>query len=194
MEEPITIVSGLPRSGTSMMMRMLEAGGTEVLSDGLRKADEDNPHGYFELEKAKKIKDDPSWLPDARGKVLKMVSMLLESLPPGHGYRVIFMKRAIGEMLASQEKMLRRLGKEETGPDRVRMRGIYEKHLGHIQKWLGGRPDIEVLYVNFRDVIREPAGQAAVVNAFMGGGLDEGKMAAAVDGSLYRNRAAGAEG
>ena len=77
MSEPITIVSGLPRSGTSMMMSMLQAGGMDLLTDNERKADIDNPRGYFEFERVKKVKEDPSWLKDTGGRAVKMVARLL---------------------------------------------------------------------------------------------------------------------
>ena len=108
MNSVITIVSGLPRSGTSMMMRMLEAGGMEVVTDNIRKANGDNPHGYFEFEKVKKIKEDSSWLDETFGKVFKMVSMLLYELPSDKNYKIIFMKRNMKEIMASQRIMLKK--------------------------------------------------------------------------------------
>ena len=112
-KKEIIVVSGLPRSGTSMMMQMLEAGGLPIVTDHIRKADEDNPRGYYELEKVKKIKEDPSWLADCHGKAFKMVSALLYFLPKSRKFKVIFMKRNIEEMLASQRLMLMRLGKDD---------------------------------------------------------------------------------
>src|SRR5207247_9084675 len=106
MNSEIIIVSGLPRSGTSLMMQALENGGVEVVTDNIRTSDTDNPRGYYELEKVKKMKQDASWLPQARGKAFKMVSQLLYDLPPIESYRVIFMERDLDEMLISQEKML----------------------------------------------------------------------------------------
>ena len=106
----ITIVSGLPRSGTSMMMRMLEAGGMPVITDNLRTADDDNPRGYFEFEPAKKTKDDPSWLNAAEGKAVKMIYKLLYDLPDRLEYRVLIMRRNMQEVLTSQRKMLDRMG------------------------------------------------------------------------------------
>src|SRR5947209_18564630 len=111
MNSEIVIVSGLPRSGTSLMMQMLEAGGLEVVTDGIRAADTDNPRGYYEFERVKKIKTDAAWLPGARGKAVKMVSQLLYDLPAGEAYRILFMDRDLDEVLASQEKMLARLGR-----------------------------------------------------------------------------------
>src|ERR1700730_19121643 len=110
MESDVIIVSDLPRSGTSLMMQMLENGGVEVVTDNIRTADTDNPKGYYEFEKVKKIKEDASWLPATRGKAFKMVSQLLYDLPVGEKYRIIFMERDLDEVLASQEKMLERLG------------------------------------------------------------------------------------
>src|SRR5437868_1127771 len=104
----LTIVSGLPRSGTSMMMRMLEAGGMPVLTDKVRSADEDNPNGYFEFEAVKRTKQDASWLDDSGGRAVKMVYRLLYDLPVNRNYRVLFMRRNLKEVLASQREMLRR--------------------------------------------------------------------------------------
>src|SRR5215510_8114285 len=108
MDSDIIVVSGLPRSGTSLMMQMLDSGGVEVVTDNIRAADTDNPRGYHEFEKVKRIKHDASWLPGTRGKVFKMISQLLYDLPPGENYRIIFMDRDLDEVLRSQEKMLER--------------------------------------------------------------------------------------
>lgn len=185
----VTIVSGLPRTGTSMMMRMLEAGGMEAVSDNIRQADIDNPNGYYEFEKVKKIKEDTSWLLDTVGKVFKMVSMLLFELPSSFKYKVIFMERDIDEMMASQDRMLARLGKASADTDPVKMKALYSKHLSDVKAWLGARPNIDVIYVKYNDFIADPNSMASAVAAFLGGGLDEEKMAAVVDKNLYRNRA-----
>src|SRR5262245_57688671 len=111
MDTDIIVVSGLPRSGTSLMMQMLDNGGIAVVTDNFRTADTDNPRGYYEYEKVKKIKQDASWLPGTRGKAFKMVSQLLYDLPPEEQYRILFMERDLEEMLLSQEKMLERLGR-----------------------------------------------------------------------------------
>ena len=127
MNQTITIVSGLPRSGTSLMMQMLDSGGMEVVTDNIRPPDEDNPKGYYEFEKAKKIKEDPSWLKDMRGKAFKIVSMLLYDLPADEKYKVIFMKRNMDEILSSQNKMLERLGQNPNPDDE--MGELFAKHL-----------------------------------------------------------------
>lgn len=182
----ITIVSGLPRSGTSLMMQMLHRGGLEAVTDEIRVADIDNPRGYFELEKVKKIKEDASWLPEARGKVFKMVSQLLYDLPAGERYHVVFMERDVDEMLASQEKMLARLGREAAPRDEISR--AYSLHLNKLDTWLGQQDHIQVLRVSYNDLVKIPGRKAAEVNTFLGGNLDEKEMVTAVDPSLYRNR------
>ncbi len=187
--QPITIVTGLPRSGTSMMMRMLGAGGVEVLTDHVRGADQDNPRGYYELEKVKRIAEDHGWLADARGKAFKMVSMLLFDLPPQHSYRIVFMERDMGEILASQRAMLVRMGQEiSTGPDDRVMAAGFAAHLSKVKDWLGTQPNLRVLYVRYGDVVGDPLAQSGRVDAFLGAGLDTTAMAGVVEPSLYRQR------
>ena len=184
----ITIVSGLPRSGTSMMMRMLEAGGLELLSDFVRAADEDNPKGYYEYERVKQIEDDKAWLEDARGKAVKMITALLKHLPPAYRYEVVFMRRDLGEVLASQRRMLVRRGEPtETVPDE-RMAELFKRHLDEVEAWVAGQPNMTVLYVEYRDVLEDAAGQARRVSEFLSCALDVGAMASIVDRSLYRQR------
>ena len=187
MKETITIVSGLPRSGTSMMMRMLNAGGMEVVVDNVRKADTDNPAGYFEFEKVKKIKEDASWLDGVKGKAVKMVSKLLIDLPATYCYKVIFMRRNMQEMLKSQQTMLERRGVKDDGNDEEMAR-FFKKHVAEIEGWLRGQDHIDVLYVDYNDTVKDPLKTAQQVKAFLDGTLDAGKMAGAVDGLLYRNR------
>jgi hypothetical protein len=188
METDVIVVSGLPRSGTSLMMQMLHSGGVEVVTDHVRTADTDNPRGYFELEKAKRIKQDASWLPAARGKAFKMVSQLLYDLPPSERYRIIFMERDLDEMLASQEQMLRRLGR--TPAPREEIRRSYELHLTRLHEWLGRQGNMEVLRVRYNELVERPEEQAECVSRFLDGKTDAARMARAVDPSLYRNRKA----
>lgn len=183
----ITVVSGLPRCGTSLMMQMLHAGGLPVLTDNTRTPDEDNPRGYFELEKVKKIKQDASWLEEAEGKCFKMVSMLLYDLPPQRRYKVVFMTRNIEEILASQARMLERLGKNR-GPDDADMRGFFESHLAQLRPWLAERENMDVFFCHYNDLMGNPATWVSQTAAFLDMVLDEGRMLAAVDTSLYRNR------
>ncbi len=187
-EKIITIVSGLPRSGTSLMMKMLETGGMEVVIDNIRKSDEDNPRGYYEFEKVKKIKNDASWLDNTEGKVFKMVSMLLYDLPATRTYRVIFMRRRMEEILASQRTMLRRLGKEQDSAPDEKMRRLYTKHLQEMEQWLAGQQNMQVLYVSYNDVMERTRECSETVSRFLQNGLDTDKMASVVDASLYRQR------
>ena len=182
----IIIVSGLPRSGTSLMTQMLERGGVEVLTDGVRAADADNPRGYFEWEPAKAIKRDASWLPQARGKAVKLVSQLLYDLPAGEQYRVVFMERDLDEVLLSQETMLRRLGKSPA--PREAMKQAFTVHLERLHQWLGRQRHMEVLRVGYADLVRQPATQAERVRDFLGIPADAESMAKACDPALYRNR------
>ena len=183
----ITIVSGLPRSGTSMMMKMLEAGGMPVVTDGIREADVDNPKGCYEFERVKQIKEDSSWIPDTRGKVFKMVSLLLYHLPPNEKYRVVLMRRDTDEILASERKMLERLGKDPDHATDERMSAIFEKHLQHLDGWLKEQNHIEVREVWYNDVMTDPGAITKAVAQFCDG-LDAAAMEAIVDPSLYRNR------
>lgn len=182
----ITVVSGLPRSGTSMMMQMLEAGGVAMLTDGVRTADVSNPKGYFEDERVKKLGEDAAWLGEADGRGVKIISHLILHLPPDRTFKVIFMRRDIEEILASQEALLASQGKG-AGDANV-LRRAYTRHLREVETWLAEQANIEVLYVRHRDVVRDPAGQAERVSAFLGGGLDVDKMVSAVDPALHRQR------
>jgi hypothetical protein len=187
---PIIVVSGLPRSGTSMMMKMLQAGGVPLFVDGVRKADEDNPIGYYELEQTKSLlkDEDKAWLGEGRGKAVKLVSTLLPGLPNGYFYKVIFMSRHLEEVILSQNKMLRRRGEpvDESGDERIR--GMLEKHLAKTKLWIDGQLNFAVVDVPYSQVIADPRGQAQRVSNFLGGDLDVENMASAVDRSLYRNR------
>jgi len=187
MEKEIIIVSGLPRSGTSMMMNMLKAGGIPVLTDEIRQADEDNPYGYYELEDVKKIKEDISWLPRATGKAVKMVSALLYDLPGEYRYKIIFMKRPLREILQSQRKMLERMGKKDIPPDEE-IEPLYIKHLKEITEWLDGQPNMDVLYMKYNDLVKNPAEGASRIREFLNRPVSIEKMVSVVDPSLYRNR------
>lgn len=188
--EPIVVVSGLPRSGTSMLMKMLDAGGLSVVTDGQRTADEDNPKGYFEAERIKSLaqQSDRRWLAGARGKAIKVISYLLRSLPSQFNYRVVFIRRDIEEVLASQNKMLARRGEtDDTPPER--MRELFEKDVSRAQDILAHEPQFETLEVQYTAILARPLEQARRIAGFVGGGLDVEAMAAAVDPELYRNRA-----
>ena len=171
-----------------MMMRMLEAGGMEAVVDNLRTADADNPLGYYEFEKVKQIHKDSSWLAGARGKVFKMVSMLLFKLPPEYEYDIVFMKRNMPEILASQAKMLQRRETVGGNVDDRQMGELFSKHLDEIQAWLARQANMRVLYLNYRDAIDDPAGTVRRLTQFTGRQMSADRMAAVVEKSLYRNR------
>lgn len=187
--EAIVVVSGLPRSGTSMCMKMLEAGGVPLVQDGRREADEDNPKGYFELERVKDLdrSDDKAWLADSRGKAVKIISFLLKDLPDDHNYKILFMVRNIEEVLASQAKMLERRGEESKTSDE-RMTDIYAGHVAQVRRLMRMSPHFEVMDIKYKDAMGDARGTAERIRDFLGMPLDVDKMAAAVDESLYRNR------
>lgn len=186
--DPVIIVSGLPRTGTSMMMRLLDAGGVPVLADELREADIDNPRGYYEFEPAKQLAKDASFLEGAGGKAVKMVYRLLYDLPATTSYRVVFMQRELSEVVASQNKMLERLGRDPSPIDDASVIAMFQRELSSAERWLAERVNFETLYVRYRDTLDNPTAIAAEVNRFLGGALDETAMAAVVEPSLYRNR------
>jgi hypothetical protein len=187
---PIIVVSGLPRSGTSMAMKMLDAGGVPTLADGIRAADEDNPEGYYEFERVKELdkNGDTGWLRDARGKAVKIISFLLTYLPDTFEYRVIFMDRNLDEVLASQQKMLVRRGEATGTSGDPHMRQVYQEHLAKVDRFLKARTCFATLRLGYRNVIDNPAVEARRIDEFLGGRLDVERMAAVADRRLYRHR------
>jgi hypothetical protein len=186
---PVVVVSGLPRSGTSMMMKMLDAAGIPIMTDAVRTADEDNPKGYFEFERVKDLEKDPDheWVREARGKALKVISWLLKDLPDEHAYQIVFMRRDIDEVLASQNKMLVHRGEENTADDEI-MAEAYRNHLASVRIMARKKANWSLVEIRYDEAIRDPAGVARKVNAFLGGRHDERRMVDAVDEKLYRNR------
>lgn len=185
----IVIVSGLPRSGTSMMMRMIAAGGVPALIDEVRKADEDNPRGYYEFEPVKKTKEDPTWLEQAGGKVVKMVYRLLYDLPADRTYYVVFTRRHLDEVIKSQDVMLQRLGREGGNLPADKLKGLFEQQLGEFDDWVARQPNFHILYTNYNETLHNPVETADAVNSFLGGTLDVAAMRAVVEPQLYRQRA-----
>lgn len=185
----ITIVSGLPRSGTSMMMRMLEAGGMDILTDHFRVANDDNPLGYYEFEKVRKLKNgETEWLQDANGKAVKVISALLEYLPEIFDYRIIFMRRNINEILASQKKMLINRGEPVNSIDDVEMAQIFQKHLHQVNNWFAQHTNIKVENINYNELLQNPSTNLIKVNKFLDKHLDIESMLAIPDQNLYRQR------
>ena len=196
MEPPpwITVVSGLPRSGTSLMMQTLAAGGIPPLTDESRVPDASNPRGYLELEAVKRLKTDRSWLPQARGKAVKIIHLLLPELASAAEaadaltYRVVMMRRPVAEVVASQRAMLARQGKASAAVPDAQLEKLFADQLARVERWLEGRPEFAVCAVDYPALVADPVATAARLNAFLGGGLDETAMARAVDPALYRER------
>ena len=185
--ELITVVSGLPRSGTSMLMQMLYAAGYPCLTDGVRKADADNPRGYFEYEKVKRLRRDCAWLPEAKGKAVKIIAQLIPFLPPQFSYRVIFMERDINEVLASQRKMLQRQGKSGGNLSDAQLGQIFERQI-HEVKQLLAQHTIPTLDVAHSDALQRPVEIAEKIREFFGEDLAVCAMASVIDPNLYRQR------
>lgn len=184
----ITIVSGLPRSGTSMAMKMLEAGGIPPLTDHIRTADEDNPKGYFEYERAKKVREgDTTWISDAEGKAVKIIGALLVHMPSEYKYRVLFMRRNMSEILSSQAKMLENRGEENTVDDET-MAALFSKHVKQVEDWMNSQSNLQYIDVDYNAILINPKPYIKKINHFLGGKLDESAMLAAIDPQLYRQR------
>ncbi len=187
----VSIVSGLPRSGTSMMMRMLAVGGLEPLTDGVRSADPDNPLGYYEFELVKNTREDSSWVALAIGKAVKAIHLFLEDLPLDRRYRVVLMRRNLDEVLRSQQLMLQRLGKPSAGLPPERMAAIFTAQLERARQHLLRHSDsFRLLEVDYNLMLRDPGPAVEAVSRFLDG-LDEQKMLAVVDPRLYRQRSTG---
>jgi hypothetical protein len=185
----ITIVSGLPRSGTSLMMQMLAAGGMTILTDLQRKPDADNPRGYCEWEPIKLMPKQPDLIDQAEGKAVKVITQLLMSIPQGRQYKVIFMERPLAEVLASQDEMLRRRGKSDALSHDI-MAKAFNDHLAEVEGWLKKRADVSLLRQPYRQVLEDPLGRCQAVKEFLGLDLQVDAMAGEVDPALYRNRRA----
>ncbi len=187
-KQPVIVVSGLPRSGTSMMMRMLAEGGLPVITDELRRADEDNPNGYFELEIVRQLREGESaWLRGANGKGVKVISSLLEFLPQNYQYKIIFMERDTRETLASQKKMLEHRGEAARISDEE-MEQQFHHHLTSIKPWLVRQPNMDVLYVKYNSLLAEPERFCERIASFLELPLNQARMLSVPDTQLYRNR------
>jgi hypothetical protein len=185
----IVVVSGLPRSGTSMMMKMLQAGGMEIMTDNLRVADENNPKGYYEFERIKQLdKGDIAWVAEAQGKVIKVISYLLEFLPPDFHYKVIFMRREMAEILASQRHMLERDGKPGSSANDAQMATLFNKHLVKVENWLAQQKNIQTLYSSYNETLVSPDETLERLNQFLEGKVSLAGMRQAIDQNLYRER------
>jgi len=186
----VTVVSGLPRSGTSLAMQMLLAGGVPLLSDAMRLPDADNPSGYLEYAPVLRTATDASWVAQAPGKAVKVVYALLRQLPRGFEYRVLWMRRRLGDVIASQERMLARRGAPaDAALSRERLAAVFAAQLAETEAWLAQQPSFRVLALDYTEVVADPQRAARAIDAFLGGGLDREAMAAAVDRLRVRQRA-----
>lgn len=184
----ITIVSGLPRSGTSLMMQLLVASGREALTDGRRSADADNPLGYYEYEQVLDLAKDTSWIPRARGKVVKIVAQLLPHLPRNEHYHVIFMERNFGEVIASQRAMLERQGRRGAALDEQTLAETYVSQLVHLQKQIAARAELRVLPVNYSELLADASSVVPRLAEFLGEPFDVPRAAAAIRPELRRQK------
>ncbi len=189
LSKKIVVVSGLPRSGTSLMMMMLDAAGIPPMQDHVRVPDEDNPKGYYEYERVKLLKEgDIDWVPKAKGKAVKVITMLLENLPPKFKYDVIIMRREMSEILASQRRMLERRGEN---PDKIpdeEMSELFGKHFRQVIDWIKRQKNIRFVEVSYNNLLENPMHEIEQVNQFLGGKLDTGAMLEKIDTNLYRQR------
>ncbi len=189
-EGEIIIVSGLPRSGTSMMMQILDRGGVPIFTDKLRKADESNPKGYYEHEAVKGLARDNSWLKEAKGKAVKVIAQLLFKLPARYNYKIIFMQRDIQEIVISQQKMLQKNGKRKVDEKNypLGLELAFKNTLDKVKVWNNRNYNVEVLFMLYPAVLEDTANKVKEINKFLGMDLDENAMEMAVDASLYRNK------
>ncbi|MBY9007851.1 MAG: sulfotransferase domain-containing protein [Candidatus Lokiarchaeota archaeon] len=181
--DELIIVSGIPRSGTSLIMQMLRAGGMDILSDHKRKADKNNPKGYLELQAVKNLFKDNSCLVKQTGKVVKVISHLLIYIPKNQLYKIIFINRNINEIIKSQQKMLR----ENTKNYSKTLKKAFKKELSNVKLWINNQPNIELLNLNFKDIIKNPEKEINNIIKFLNISLNREKMINIIEPSLYRN-------
>lgn len=185
----VIIVSGLPRSGTSMMMAMLEVGGVPLLTDGERVPDDDNPKGYFEFERVKKLQEgDVSWLSEAQGKAVKVISYLLFKLPDTHQYQVIFILRNLDEILSSQKKMLLHRGEDPNKVSDTELKTVMSNHLAQVEEWLGNQPNIRSLDVDYNRLLENPEDDVRRITDFLDFSLNPDDLKSIIEPKLYRQR------
>jgi predicted AlkP superfamily phosphohydrolase/phosphomutase/tetratricopeptide (TPR) repeat protein len=187
--QEIILVSGLPRSGTSMMMQLLEAGGLPVFTDHLRSADENNRKGYYEHEAVKILHKNNTWMKEAAGKTVKVVSHLLQSLPMRYKYKIVFMERALNEVITSQSKMLQQLGKLPQQATHYNLEQSYKDTNDKVKQWLEDKPNMDVLYVDYNETMQHPEQTIERLNQFFDGKLNCEKMLQVIDVNLYRTKA-----
>lgn len=186
-DEFITVVSGLPRSGTSLMMKMLEAGGLTLLTDDSRPADEDNPNGYYEFASVKRTARDAWWIPLARGKAVKVIYLLLRHLPATEQYRVVMVERDLEEVVDSQQAMLQRSGSTGAALSRDELIAAYRRQLDDVKRWIAEQPNFRYTTVSYNQLLSDPQPQLASVSDLLALPLDTQSMATVINPALYRH-------
>jgi len=184
----ITVVSGLPRSGTSLMMQMLDTGGIEPFTDNIRQPDESNPKGYCEYERVKSLDRDTSWLFEVENCAVKIVANWLHFLPPEFEYSLVFMERDLEEVIRSQDEMLKLAGRPARKYDLDLMASSYGRLIEATKDWLSRQKNINTININHQDVITNPSQAAEMVNNFLGNMLDESKMPSVIEHTLYHQK------
>ena len=172
------------------MMQMLAAGGLPVVTDGERTPDEDNPRGYYEWERIKLLPKEPALIEEAEGKVVKVISQLLFALPPTCKYQIIFMQRALPEVIASQAEMIKRRGTAAPAVGESVMMAALRSHLTQVDSWLTQHSNIPLHRIEHRKLIGDPQATAESIQKFLSVPLNIEAMARQVDNSLYRHRSA----
>ena len=183
----ITIVSGLPRSGTSLMMQILKAGGLELLADNIREADDNNPKGYYELEKVKSLMKDNSWLADAEGKVIKVIAQLIPFLHEDFEYRIIFMERNINEVVNSQNRMIDKLGGNRSTVNDEILKKTFLSQLEKVKAAIKVK-GYKTVFINYNSLIESSGQELNLLNTELGLDIDIKNASQQIDKSLYRSR------
>jgi predicted AlkP superfamily phosphohydrolase/phosphomutase/tetratricopeptide (TPR) repeat protein len=184
----LLIVSGLPRSGTSLMMQMLRAGGIEPMTDAKRAADEDNPEGYWEWEAIKKLPQDPRLIEQAEGKSVKVISALLPSLPGKHRYTIIYMVRPTEQVVDSQWAMLARQCTQPKS-EKQHLIEVQEHHSRQIREVLKKSDRVRLLEVSYPELVADPEPVIARLAELLSERFRPGPaVAACVQPKLFRNR------
>ena len=186
--DEIVVVSGLPRSGTSLLMQMLGAGGAALLTDENRLPDEDNPKGYLEYEPIKNLRINKEWLSLSKGKVVKIIHALLPDLPSNYQYKIIFINRNLEEVVASQTKMLQRTGRVGANMPADKLTALFNAERARILKWVGVQKNMELLECDYREIVEDAFFNAQRIATFLELELDINLMAQGVDTKLYRNK------
>lgn len=186
--ETITVVSGLPRSGTSLLMQMLDKAGMQMFVDNVRQADDSNPKGYFEHEAVKSLARNKAWVNQAVGKVVKVVSHLLFHLPDNYHYKIIFVDRDLSQILKSQQKMLIKKGKNKKESYSITLEMSYKKNLEKVDKWAKTHYNVEILHVNFSNLINNGIVEAKKIIEFLNINAKPEDIAKAIDKKLHRTK------